>query len=257
MKHVLSIFLSVVFLGAGCVLSGTACDTAAADARSATLSFDSFDGGGPEYTIEADHAIVSHACKKKYAKTNNEELDGAGYDFVCTFRGVKPETILTVRSRSPIAGNNDRRYAVKVDDNLNVSITPLADEALTRAIRPVPTLVMACGGKVLYASLADNASARALTEKLSRRAVEVRVRDYGGFEKAGDLPWDLERNDESITTTPGDIILYQGNKITFYYDRNTWDLTRLGRIEGATRESLLEFFGCGDADVSLWVEWSE
>ncbi|WP_207718988.1 cyclophilin-like fold protein [Oribacterium sp. oral taxon 102] len=37
----------------------------------------------------------------------------------------------------------------------------------------------------------------------------------------------MPRNDEQIITVPGDIILYQGNQITIYYDENTWNFTRL------------------------------
>ena len=79
----------------------------------------------------------------------------------------------------------------------------------------------------------------------------------GNFEKVGDLPWELPRNDETITTGPGDVILYQGDQITIYYDENTWDFTRLARIEDVSREELLEAFGVGDVTVRFWVEWSE
>lgn len=34
------------------------------------------------------------------------------------------------------------------------------------------------------------------------------------------LPQTLPRNDEQITTEPGDVILYQGDQITIYYDVN-------------------------------------
>ena len=53
------------------------------------------------------------------------------------------------------------------------------------------------------------------------------MHDYGGFEKVGDLPWDITRNDEEITTVPGELIPYQGNQITVYYGENTWNFTKL------------------------------
>ena len=73
----------------------------------------------------------------------------------------------------------------------------------------------------------------------------------------GPLPWELPRNDEQITTEPGDIILYQGNQLTIYYDENTWSFTRLGKIKYVTKEELLEALGDGDVTVSFWLEWSE
>ena len=75
--------------------------------------------------------------------------------------------------------------------------------------------------------------------------------DYGSFEKVGDLPQSLPRNDETITTVPGDIILYQGSKITIYYDENTWDFTKLGHIDNITQEELKAILGGGDVTVTL------
>ena len=94
-------------------------------------------------------------------------------------------------------------------------------------------------------------------EKLSEGSVELDLHDYGSFEKVGPLPWTLPKNDESITTVPGDVILYQGNQITIYYDENTWDFTRLAKIGGVTREDLLSVLGDGDVTVRFWIEWSE
>jgi len=125
------------------------------------------------------------------------------------------------------------------------------------AVSSVPTLVIEANGRTFHASLERNSSADAFIEKLNAGALEVELHDYGGFEKVGALPWSLERNDVRITTEPGDVILYQGNQITIYYDRNTWTFTRLAKIDSVTREELLEAFGDGNATVSFRLEWSE
>ena len=83
------------------------------------------------------------------------------------------------------------------------------------------------------------------------------MQDYGNFEKVGDLPWELPTNDEEITTEPGDIILYQGNKITIYYDKNTWRFTKLGHIREVDVEELREILGDGDVTVEFSVDWTE
>ena len=106
-------------------------------------------------------------------------------------------------------------------------------------------------GHVLNATLADNTSAEALAELLSEGPLTLNMSDYGSFEKVGPLPQSLPRNDERITTEPGDIILYLGNRITIYYDVNTWDFTRLGRIDGITQAELKEILGSGDVTVML------
>ena len=130
-------------------------------------------------------------------------------------------------------------------------------EELIEAMRPTATLVMEVNGKQFYPHLADNSSAEAFFEKLKEGHIDLELHDYGNFEKVGPLPWDLPRNDEEITTVPGDIILYQGNQITIYYDENTWNFTRLGKIHDVTKEELLDVFGDGDVTVSFWLEWSE
>ena len=224
----------------------------------AVLSFDSFDGGGPEYRVVLASDLVACRREKTYSKPNHEELDGAGFTITYTFTGIKPgETFMTVEERSPIGGNLDHVYEVKVDNDLNVTVDLLTTTDLDAAVESVPTFVIAANDKVFYATLEDNSAAAGFMEKLSREAIEVNMHDYGNFEKIGPLPWSLPRNDMSITTEPGDVILYQGDQITIYYDRNACDLTRLAKIEDVTREELLEAFGDGDVTVAFWIEWSE
>ncbi|MBR5942241.1 MAG: hypothetical protein IKZ81_02765 [Clostridia bacterium] len=109
------------------------------------------------------------------------------------------------------------------------------------------------GSRTMSATLADNASAKAFYELLKKGPVTIEMHDYGNFEKVGPLGTDIIRSDESITTTPGDIILYQGNQVTVYYDVNTWDFTLLGHIDGATGENMREFLGDGDATVTISI----
>ncbi len=132
-----------------------------------------------------------------------------------------------------------------------------ADPEEFAAIQPVPTLAIEAGDRIFYADLEDNSSAEAFIEQLSREPVTLELHDYGSFEKVGPLPWALPRNDETITTEPGDVILYQGDQITIYYDENTWRFTRLAKIGSVTRDELLEALGPGDVTVRMWIEWSE
>ena len=112
-------------------------------------------------------------------------------------------------------------------------------------------LKISVNGTELTATLEDNSSAKALTELLKQGNITVDMSDYGNFEKVGDLPQSLPRNDEKITTVPGDIILYQGNKITIYYDENTWDFTKLGHIDNITQKELKAILGGGNVSVTL------
>ena len=94
------------------------------------------------------------------------------------------------------------------------------------------------GSHKLTATLVDNSSATAFYELLKKGPLTVAMHDYGSFEKVGPLGTTIPRNDTQITTTAGDIILYQGNQITIYYDTNSWNFTRLGKVDGVTQAEL-------------------
>ena len=98
--------------------------------KQTTLEFHSFDGGGPEYDIVAeDDTLFSVTSERDYGKRNHEEIDGAGYDVIFTFTGLKAgETTFTVNEYSPIDGSTWKTlYAITVNDNLEVSIEKLYD----------------------------------------------------------------------------------------------------------------------------------
>ena len=106
-------------------------------------------------------------------------------------------------------------------------------------------------GTTLTAALADNSSAQALRELLAGGPITIDMRDYGNMEKVGPLGTSLPTNNEQIHTQAGDIILYQGNQITIYYDTNSWSLTRLGKINNITAQELRTLLGSGDVSVTL------
>lgn len=119
--------------------------------------------------------------------------------------------------------------------------------------KEVTMLNIQVGDATLQATWEDNSSAEALAALLEYGPITLSLHDYGNFEKVGPLPTSLPTNDTQITTTPGDVILYQGNQLTIYYDVNSWSFTRLAHIDGATTESLLEVLGDGDVEVTLSV----
>ena len=112
-------------------------------------------------------------------------------------------------------------------------------------------LNLTINGTTLTATLADNSSAQALRELLANGPITVDMRDYGSMEKVGSLETSLPTNNEQINTQAGDIILYQGNQITIYYDTNSWSLTRLGKINNITAQELRELLGSGEVSVTL------
>ena len=112
-------------------------------------------------------------------------------------------------------------------------------------------LYITVGGTTLTATLVNNSSTRALVDALRKAPITYEAHDYGNFEKVGELGITLPRNDENITTEPGDLILYLGTRFVIYYDTNTWDFTRLGKIDNTTQQELKAILGDGNCTVTL------
>lgn len=113
------------------------------------------------------------------------------------------------------------------------------------------TVNITIGDNVITATLVDNSSVAALKAALTDGPITVNMHDYGNMEKVGSLGMDLPRNDQQITTTAGDIILYQGNALVIYYAPNSWNFTRLGKVDNLTPEELRAVLDDGDVIITL------
>ena len=112
------------------------------------------------------------------------------------------------------------------------------------------TMEITAGGKTITATLADNATAKALAEKLKSGSVTVEMK-ANGFEHYGPLGFSLERHDKEVTAVSGDIMLYNGNNICVFYGNNCWSYTPLGKVDGKTADELKAFFGTGTVTVTF------
>lgn len=110
------------------------------------------------------------------------------------------------------------------------------------------------GGQTFTATLVDNSSTQALKEQLAKGDITVEMEDYAHMEKVGSLGIRLPRNDRQTTTGPGDLILYQGHNLVIYYDTNSWNFTRLGKIDNTSQAELKAALGKGDVKVTLSLE---
>ena len=132
--------------------------------------------------------------------------------------------------------------------------------ATTKGALPMKLYIQIDNGTnkhTLTATLYDNSSSRALVELLEKGSITIDMHDYGNFEKVGSLQTSLPRNDTQITTEPGDIILYQGNQITIYFDTYSWNFTLLGKIDGITKAELKKILGKGNVTVVLSIQHSD
>lgn len=112
-------------------------------------------------------------------------------------------------------------------------------------------LYISIGGVTKNATLVSNSSTEALVAQLQQGDITYQAHDYGNFEKVGPLGYTFPQNNEQITTEPGDLILYQGNNLCIYYDTNSWNFTRIGKIDNASQEEIKSFVHAGGGDVTV------
>lgn len=105
--------------------------------------------------------------------------------------------------------------------------------------------------QILDVELEDNSATKELKEKLKNGDILVEAHEYGGFEKVGDLGFSLPREDTNIKTSSGDIVLYQGNQISIFYNSNSWSYTKLGKIQNTSSNELKNVLGNGDVKITF------
>ena len=112
-------------------------------------------------------------------------------------------------------------------------------------------ITLIAAGTPLSVSWANNSSVDALRELLKSGPITLDMSDYAGFEKGAPLPQALPQNNEPMNTDAGDIILYQGRQFVIYYDKNSYSLTPLGKINNMTKAELQALLGSGNVSVTL------
>ena len=118
-------------------------------------------------------------------------------------------------------------------------------------------LMIHAGTHTLTAKLEENSSVTALKDLLREQLLTIQMHDYARMEKVGTLGRNLPTNDRPTHAKPCDLILYLGNSFVIYYESNSWNFTRLGRIENVTPEELRAILGQGDVFVTLELSDSE
>ena len=96
------------------------------------------------------------------------------------------------------------------------------------------------GGQTQSATLVVNDATRELVAALQDASITVTLND-NDFEIWGSLGRSLTTKNEQMTVQPGDIVLYNGSNICFFYASNSWSYTRLGHIDGLSESELRTF----------------
>jgi hypothetical protein len=97
----------------------------------------------------------------------------------------------------------------------------------------------------------ENKSVEELFSLLENGAIIVNTERYGGFEQVGSLPQGITSDDMQMTTTTGDIVLYNGSSIVLFYGSNSWAYTKLGRIDGMSAEEIKKLFDVEEMEITI------
>lgn len=113
------------------------------------------------------------------------------------------------------------------------------------------TINITVNGVTKTATLVDNVATKALLELLTKGNITVKTDDYGGFEKVGTFGTKLPTANSQIDTVPGDIVLYKGNSISFFYDNNGWSYTMLGKLDITDVKEIKTFLAAGKGKTDI------
>lgn len=118
-------------------------------------------------------------------------------------------------------------------------------------------MYLTIGGVTKTATLVSNSSTEALVAQLQKGNITYEAHDYGNFEKVGELGYTFPENNEQINTVPGDLILYQGENLCIYYDTNSWNFTRIGKLDNMTQSDIKTWVNAGGDNVRVTLSISE
>ena len=90
-------------------------------------------------------------------------------------------------------------------------------------------LLLKIDGNILNVNWEKNDSVNELKE-LAKNTLTINMHEYGGFEQTGSIGKSITRNDSLINVIPGDIVLYNSNAISVFYNSSSWSYTKLGHI---------------------------
>ena len=112
-------------------------------------------------------------------------------------------------------------------------------------------LNMEVNGQNIHITLYENSSTQEFKKLLEEGTLTLEVKDYAHMEKFASIGRNLPRNDRWVTTRPGDLILSEGNLLVIYYAPNTWNFTRLGKVENLSEDELKNVLGKGNIKATL------
>ena len=95
--------------------------------------------------------------------------------------------------------------------------------------------------KTFEVTLEDNTATEALLEKLKEWDIVVNAQEYWGFEKVWYLWFKLPTENINVTTQLWDLVLYDWNQVSLFYNSNSWSYTKLWKVQKITESDFWDW----------------
>ena len=96
----------------------------------------------------------------------------------------------------------------------------------------------------------NNAAVEALAAEAETGDIVVKMSMYGGNEQFGPLGKSYPASNRQVTTSNGDVVLFNNDQIVVFYGSNTWSYTRLGKM-ALPEDEVTELLSNGDITLRL------
>ena len=130
---------------------------------------------------------------------------------------------LSVTFFSSCSNSNESSNTILPTETNQITDTKEDDDYMNK------TLVLKIDNQEVDVSWLENDSVNQLM-KLAKDGLTLELHEYGGFEQTGLIRYTLPSNDSRIDVVPGDIVLYNSNQISIFYNNSSWSYTKLGHI---------------------------
>lgn len=211
-------------------------------------------------TIKAPKTTNNYKANKKFTvtvlnKESKNPMKGIKV-LLKVFTGSKYKKYLLKTNKKGVVSINTKKlskssHKVVVNVKKTSKIKSASAKSTIKIRDSSKSIKLKVNGKTLNVKLENNKAAKALLEKLKKGDIIIKAKEYGGFEKVGDLGFSLPADDKYITTKPGDIVLYNQDEISLFYNSNSWDYTKLGKVQNVNANELKQILGSGDVTLTL------
>lgn len=142
-------------------------------------------------------------------------------------------------------------HKVLINVKKTSKIKSASAKSTIKTVEKAKYIKLTVNGHVLTVKLENNKATTALMDKLKKGNIKINAKEYGGFEKVGELGFSLPTSDKYIKTSSGDLVLYNGDEVSLFYNSNSWEYTKLGKVQNVDSKTLKNILGTGDATFVL------